>query len=79
MAERKWKLGEDMFQEDDILDPITMYDVILAVKCNCKDINYAEVMATYREILEQRLEDASFIILNNLEEIAEAARKMKGE
>ena len=77
MEKKKWKLGADMFSTDDILDPITFDDVILAVKCNCKEITPEAVMRTYREILEIALEDADFIVENNVEEIAEAARKMR--
>lgn len=77
MLEKKWKLGEDMFQSDNLLDDITLYDVILAVKCNCPVITASEIKKTYREILEQRLEDADFLLENNLDEIAEAAMKMR--
>ena len=78
MSENKWKLGGDMFPEDDILDPITFADVALAVKCNCKVIDEAAVLKTYREIFEQRLEDAEYILKNNLAEIAKAALEMRG-
>lgn len=77
MAENKWKLGEDMFPEDDILDPITFADVALAVKCNCRVIDESAVLQTYREIFEQRLEDAEYLLKNNTAEIAEMAWKMR--
>ncbi len=79
MDEKKWELGEDMFQEDNILDGITFYDVILAVKCNCPVIDEKTVRDTYREIFEQRLEDARFILGKNADAIAKAAKEMRGE
>lgn len=78
MEEKQWKLGEDMFQEDNILDGITFYDVILAVKCNCPVINEKAVRDTYREIFEQRLEDATFILRKNIDEIIKQAEEMRG-
>ena len=78
MDENKWKLGNDMFPEDDILDPITFADVALAVKCNCRVIDRAAVLQTYWEILEQRLEDAEYLLKNNLDEIVKMALEMRG-
>ena len=79
MADREWKLGKDMFLNDCILDPITFYDVALAVKCNCKVIDIDAVLNTFKEIFEQRLEDTQFLLTNNAEEIANEALKMKGK
>ena len=76
-CEFQWKLGDDIIPSDNILDSITFEDVILAVKCNCPDITPDTVRKTYREILKDALEDASFIVERNLEEMIMAAKKMR--
>lgn len=72
--ERNWKLNDDLFPEDNILDPITFDDVILAVHCNCRELTRKEVVRTCREMLEQRLEDTKFLLKNNIDEIIQAAK-----
>lgn len=72
--ERNWKLNDDILSTDNILDQITFDDVILAVHCNCRELTRKEVLRTFREILEQRLEDAEFLLENNLAEIIQAAK-----
>ncbi len=72
--ERNWKLGDDLCTSDNILDPITFEDVILAVHCNCPKLTQAAVMREARHILEQRLEDYRYILAKNVDEIlAQAA------
>lgn len=75
MPERQWKLGEDLSTSDNLLDPVTFDDLILAVHCNCRVITPDEVVRTMREMLEQRLQDTRFLIKNNMEAITEEARK----
>jgi hypothetical protein len=77
--ERKWKLGDDCYPEDAVLDPVTFKDIILAVQCNCKIKNKEAVIATAKEILSQRLEDFWGLINNNVDEIIEAATPNKPE
>ena len=40
--ERDWKLGKDLYPEDNLLDGITFDDLILAVH-QCRTINQATV------------------------------------
>lgn len=75
MPERKWKLGEDLSTSDNLLDPVTFDDLILAVHCNCRLITPDEVVKTMSEMLEQRLQDTRFLIKNNMEAIMDEARK----
>lgn len=75
MPERKWKLGEDLSTSDNLLDPVTFDDLILAVHCNYRVITPDEVVKTMREMLEQRLQDTLFLIKNNMEAIMDEARK----
>ena len=75
MTEHKWKLGEDMHQSDTILDPITFEQIITALHCNEKVLDSKAVRRVAKEILDSRLEDFYFLILNNENEIiAEAAK-----
>ena len=64
-----WKLGKDMIPSDTILDPVTFYDLILALKCNCEHITPDAVIIQATEILNQRLEDWKYLIENNIDEI----------
>ena len=75
MTDRKWRLGEDMFPEDNILDGIIFDDLILAVHCNCRHITREAVRRLYNAIIEQRLQDAAFLLENNMDEIVMRARE----
>jgi len=77
--ERKWKLGEDLNGTDSILDGFTFNDLLLTVHCNCKVKNKAAVLKSYKEILEGRLEDALFLVENNLDELVASANKGQSE
>ena len=35
---RKWKLGDDLSVEDNLLDEITFKELITTIHCNCKCI-----------------------------------------
>ena len=70
MGERKWKLGEDMYPEDSVLDGFSFNDIIRAVRCGCRDMSdKSEIISIYKDIIQQRLEDADFVLMNNLDEI----------
>lgn len=75
MSESKWKLGEDMHQNDCIFDPITFEQIITALHCGERVIDRKTIMKVAREILDSRLEDFYFLLSNNEKEIiAEAAK-----
>ncbi|MBO5969200.1 MAG: hypothetical protein J6S14_11965 [Clostridia bacterium] len=76
--DRAWKLGTDMISSDNVLDGFTFDDIILAVRCNCSKIDRKAVMNTAREILESRMEDYRYILMNNLDEIIAEVKKQKG-
>lgn len=71
--ERNWKLGDDLSTQDNVFDPITFDDIILAVHCNCRVVNHATIIETADEILKQRLEDFKYLVANNVNEIKELA------
>lgn len=52
MTERKWKLNEDMHQEDCILDPVTFQQVIDAVHCNERVINGLRCIELHEKLLK---------------------------
>lgn len=72
----QWTLGEDIHPNDNIFDPITFEQIILALHCNEKEINHKAVMKVAREILNSRLQDFYFLLGRNEEEII--AEAMKG-
>lgn len=75
MKEQQWKLGEDMCPEDNIFDPITLNDIILAAHCNERILDESAIKRVAKEILENRMIDFEYILENNINEIiAEAAK-----
>lgn len=64
--EREWKLGEDLYPEDNILDGITFDDLILAVH-QCRVVNRATVHAELNQILSQKRQDMMFLLEKNME------------
>ena len=77
--ERNWKLGDDLSVQDDVLDPITFDEIIMTVHRNCKEINTASVIKTFKEILEMRLTDAKEIFERNIDEICNEVLKEKND
>lgn len=74
MVERTWKLGEDLFTSDNLLDPITFDDLILALHCNCKDINGTTALKQLDEIVQYRLFDMWELFASNRDEIVRLAK-----
>ena len=75
MTERQWKLNEDMHKSDCIFDPITFEDIILALHCNEKELDRKAILKVAKEILDSRLEDFYFLLVNNENEIIAEAKK----
>lgn len=73
--DKNWKLGEDVFPEDNMLDGITFQEVIMTVHCNCRDITYDAIRKEVLTLLEMRIEDMKVLMEKNLAVIAEEARK----
>ncbi len=78
MEERKWELGDDLRESDNLLDPVTFESLILAVHCNCPVINEKAVKETMKEIMEERLSDMRFLLEHNMDAIIKAAKRGRG-
>ena len=76
---KRWKLGDDVSAEDNILDGFTFKDLILAVHCNCESITPEAVRREAAEILEERMQDYRFLLRNNIEEIMAEAKKGRAQ
>ena len=63
--EREWKLGEDLYPEDNILDGITFDE--------CRVVNRATVHAELNQILSQKRQDMMFLLEKNMEVIIQKA------
>lgn len=75
MIEPKWKLGEDMHQNDAIFDEITFSDIILAAHCNERVLDESAIKRVAKDILENRMIDFEYLIENNINEIIAEATK----
>ena len=73
--ERQWKLGEDLYPEDSILDGITFAELILQVHCNCRKVTPEAVKKEMNELLETKMEDMRFLLEKNIDRIMEEALK----
>ena len=75
MTEKQWKLNEDMHPNDCILDPVTFQQVIDALHCNERTLDRKAILKVAKEILDSRLEDFYFLLVNNTNEIIAEAKK----
>ena len=75
--ELKWKLGGDMFEEDNLLDPLDFKEIITTLCCNCKVIDEKAVRETVKEIIDIRMQDFQYILNNNIDEIIAEAKKRR--
>lgn len=72
--ERKWKLGDDLYPEDSLLDGIKISDLILALHHESR-VNSATAKRCLKDMLDGRLEDMWYIFGNNKDEIIKEALK----
>lgn len=79
MAERPWKLGEDLATGDSLLDGLSFDDLILAVHHNCRVITPEAVRKELWDMLDGRKTDMVFLLENNMEEIMAEAKKGRDE
>lgn len=72
--ERAWKLGEDLYLEDAILDSISFEDIVIMLRCNEPVIDKAAAKRCFKEMLEMRMDDAEYLLENNIEKIIRVAK-----
>lgn len=70
---RKWKLGDDLSVEDNLLDEITFKELITTIRCNCQCITPENVQRELNRIMEIRIQDMKYLLENNIDEIIEKA------
>lgn len=75
MDENKWTLGEDLVASDNLLDPVTFDDLIMAVHCDCKEITPEAVNNELNRIIELRLCDMYTLLENSMDAIISEAKK----
>ncbi len=73
MEERQWLLGEDLAEQDDILDPITFDEVIMSLHANGGEISEKSVKKLMKEIVDIRMQDAMFLLNKNMATIIDRA------
>lgn len=74
-ADRKWRLGEDLSEGDNLLDNVTFEELITTVHCNCQEINEKSVREEFKRILEIREQDMNFLLNKNMAAIIAAAKE----
>lgn len=77
IPEKQWKLGEDLFPEDNMLDGFSFEDMIVLVKCNCEELTPANARKELEQMLASRLEDMYFLFDKNIDKILENARSRR--
>lgn len=77
--EPKWRLDDDLSTYDSLLDGLTFDDLILAVHCNCRNINEAAVLKELKEMLEGRHQDMMFLLKNNMDIIIQKAMEGRAQ
>jgi len=71
--EKTYKLGKDLHMKDDILDGFSFEDLITALQCNEEEITPDIVRLYIEDFVYGQLENARFLVNNNLTEIIKAA------
>lgn len=74
-SERPWKLGEDLSENDNLLDGITFEELITTVRCNCSVIDEKAVYDEFMRIFEIREQDMYSLLNKNMNAIIAEAKK----
>lgn len=74
-SKRSWKLGDDLSEQDNVLDGITFEELITTVRCNCRVIDKNAVYKEFMRIKEIREQDMYSLLNNNIGVIVAAAKK----
>ncbi|MDR1572374.1 MAG: hypothetical protein LBS32_07605 [Clostridiales Family XIII bacterium] len=74
----EWRLGVDMHEGDDIMDGITFEQVLTMAECNEPEIDEGAMTRCFGRLMEQRAEDACFVMERNLAAMTAMARRLRG-
>ncbi len=72
---KEWTLGEDLSRQANLLDQITFDDIITAVKCNCKKVDYFTVENQLKAFLAMRMTDMWDLFGINVDKIIEIVKE----
>lgn len=78
MKEGRWVLGDGLHEKDNMLDGFVVEDLIQALRQEPR-INRASAYRVFQQILDQRLEDARYLLNMNMDEILRRAAEGRGE
>lgn len=70
---RKWKLGDDLSVEDNLLDEITFKELITTIHCNYQCITPENITKELNRIMDIRMQDMKYLLENNMEKIMNEA------
>lgn len=73
--DRRWRLGEDLATEDNMLDGITFAEIIMTVHHNCRKITPEAIRKEVSDLVELRMYDMRCLLEKNLDMISEEAMK----
>lgn len=74
-VDREWKLGKDLYEENNVLDQISFKELIDTLHANYgKNITVEKVYAEFMSIKSMHLDDALFLLRNNIDEIIKRAK-----
>lgn len=74
-VDREWKLGKDLYEEDNVLDQISFKELIDTLHANYgKDVTVKKVYAEFMSIKSMHFDDALFLLRNNMDEIIKRAK-----
>lgn len=73
---KEWRIGEDLSPHDSLLDGYTFRDLIRQLHYNhpANMITSEVVMLEFESVISQRLQDARFLVQNNMDIIIEHAK-----
>lgn len=73
----EYKLGKDLFPEDNVIEPITFDQLILALHCNYAHPTVENLYYEFNTLHEIYMEDAMFLLEKNADKILELAKSRK--
>jgi len=67
--DKEWKLGKDLYPNDNIMDDLTFDELITTIYCNEPIINEVTIQRVFNELIQSKIHDARDLLKINLAEI----------